>query len=101
MHLCDLYCDCYARSPGSISKFNLIPACTTYTVCLVQNTPNYLVCNLLCTISNKSTNQMQQFSQVYYLTFMHSSTCFGRPHAHHQKLNNCSSSLWFTVGTWW
>jgi hypothetical protein len=34
-------------------------------------------------------------SQVYYLTFMYSSTCFGRPHAHHQELNNCSSSLWF------
>jgi hypothetical protein len=29
------------------------------------------------------------------LTFMYSSTCFGRPHAHHQELNNCSSSLWF------
>jgi len=24
---------------------------------------------------------------------MYSSTCFGRPHAHHQELNNCSSSL--------
>jgi hypothetical protein len=23
------------------------------------------------------------------------STCFGRPHSHHQELNNCSSSLWF------
>jgi len=34
-------------------------------------------------------------SEVYYLTFMYSSTCFGRPHAHHQELNNCSSSLWF------
>jgi len=41
--------------------------------------------------SNKSNNQMQQ-SQVYYLTFMYSSTYFGRPHAHHQELNNCSSS---------
>ena len=28
---------------------------------------------------------------------MYSSTCFGRPHAHHQQLNNCSSSLWFYV----
>jgi hypothetical protein len=37
---------------------------------------------------------MQRF-QVYYLTFMYSSTCFGRPHARHQKLNNCNSSLWF------
>jgi hypothetical protein len=26
---------------------------------------------------------------------MYSSTCFGRPHAHHQELNNCSSSLRF------
>jgi hypothetical protein len=29
------------------------------------------------------------------LTFIYSTTCFGRPHTHHQKLNNCSSSLWF------
>jgi hypothetical protein len=26
---------------------------------------------------------------------MYSSTCFGHPHAHHQVLNNCSSSFWF------
>jgi hypothetical protein len=34
-------------------------------------------------------------SPFYYLTFIYSSTCLGRYHAHHQKLNNCSSSLWF------
>ena len=33
--------------------------------------------------------------QVYYLTFMYSSTCFERPHTHHQELNNCGRSLWF------
>jgi len=37
---------------------------------------------------------MQQFLKFYYLIFMYSSTCFGRPPAHHQELN-CSSSLWF------
>jgi hypothetical protein len=26
---------------------------------------------------------------------MYKSTCFGRPHAHHEELNNCSSSRWF------
>jgi len=43
----------------------------------------------------KQINQLDAtISQVYYLTFMYSSTCFGRPHAHRQELNNCSSSLW-------
>jgi len=27
--------------------------------------------------------------------FISSSTCSGRPHAHNQELNNCSSGLWF------
>ena len=31
---------------------------------------------------------MQQFLQFIILTFIYSSTCFGRPHAHHQELNN-------------
>jgi len=38
---------------------------------------------------------MQQFLQFIILTFIYSSTCFGRPYAHHQDLNNYSSSLWF------
>jgi hypothetical protein len=38
---------------------------------------------------------MHHFLKFIILTFIYSSTCFGRPHAHHQELNNCSSSLWF------
>jgi hypothetical protein len=38
---------------------------------------------------------MQQCLQFIILTFIYSSTCFGRPHAHHQGLSNCSSSLCF------
>jgi hypothetical protein len=38
---------------------------------------------------------MQQFFQFIILTFIYSSTCFWRPHTHHQELNNCSSNLWF------
>ena len=29
------------------------------------------------------------------LTFVYSSTCFGRFSAHHQELSDCSGSLWF------
>ena len=38
---------------------------------------------------------MQKFLQFIILTFIYSSTYFGRPHAHHQERNNCTSSLWF------
>ena len=33
--------------------------------------------------------------QFIILTFVYSSTCFGRFPAHHQELNDCSVSLWF------
>jgi hypothetical protein len=33
--------------------------------------------------------------QFIFLTFIYSSTCFGRFLAHHQELNDCSGSLWF------
>jgi len=33
--------------------------------------------------------------QFIILTFIYSSTCFGGSPAHHQELNDCSSSLWF------
>ena len=32
--------------------------------------------------------------QFIILTFIYSSTCFGRTAAHHQELNDCSSSPW-------
>jgi hypothetical protein len=33
--------------------------------------------------------------QFIILTFVCSSTCFGRFPAHHQELNDCSGGLWF------
>jgi hypothetical protein len=33
--------------------------------------------------------------QFIILTFVYSSTCFGRFPAHHQELNDCSGSVWF------
>ena len=50
----------------------------------------------MCKITIQINRQLDAtISPVYYLTFIYSSTCFGRPHAHHQELNDCSSSLWF------
>jgi UDP-N-acetylglucosamine:LPS N-acetylglucosamine transferase len=35
--------------------------------------------------------------QFIILTFVYSSTCFGRFPAHHQEHNDCSGSLWFYI----
>jgi len=50
--------------------------------------------------SNKSTNQMHQSLRFIARRSNTAHTCFGHPLAHHQELINCSSRLWFTVGTW-
>jgi hypothetical protein len=54
---------------------------TTFTRCSTA-----LLSTIFSFFSTESTNQMQQNSQVYYLSFKYSSTCFGHPHAHHQEL---------------
>ena len=38
---------------------------------------------------------MHTIFQFIILTFVYSSTCFGRFPAHHQELSDCSGSLWF------
>ena len=44
--------------------------------------------------SNNSPTWCKNF-QFIILTFIYSSTCFGRFFAHYQELNDCSGSLWF------
>jgi len=36
-------------------------------------------------------------SPVYYLIFIYNSTCFWRPHAHHQEFNNCNNTAITTL----
>ena len=58
--------------------------------------PHFKVCKFVHHHTIQINHQLDAtISLVFYLTFIYSSTCFGRPHAHHQELNNCSSSLWF------
>jgi hypothetical protein len=47
-----------------------------------------------CTIQINHQSDVIIF-QFIILTFVYSSTCFGRFPAHHQELNDCSGSLWF------
>jgi hypothetical protein len=70
------------------------------TPCIKLSTETLLNTFKVCKSVHHHTIQINhqldaKISPVYYLTFIYRSTCFGRPHAHHQELNNCSSSLWF------
>ena len=48
---------------------------------------NFRVCKSVHHHTFKWINQLDAaISQVYYLSFKYSSTCFGHPHAHHQEL---------------
>jgi hypothetical protein len=42
--------------------------------------------NKECDFFNRINQQDAATSQVYYLSFKYSPTCFGHPHAHHQEL---------------
>jgi len=57
----------------------------------------------LCIITQfKQINQLDAtVSQVYDLTFMSRSTCFGRLHAHHQELTTALTASGFIAGAWW
>ena len=56
--------------------------------------------NLNCVIQINHQPDATIF-QLIILTFIYSSTCFGRFPAQHQELNDCSGSLWFTCVSWW
>jgi hypothetical protein len=48
----------------------------------------------------KINQQDATVSQVYYLTFMCGSTCFGHLSAHHQGRTTALGTPGFTVGAW-
>jgi hypothetical protein len=61
-----------------------------------QDTLQFKFCKSVhhCTVQINHQPDATVF-QFIILTFICSSTCFGRSSAHHQELNDCSGSLWF------
>jgi hypothetical protein len=94
-----------AHSPFFTSKSRLFHNATFFASCFIHIFKYRLCLNLnvklkVCKSVHHRTiqinhNLMQQFFQFIILTFVYSSTSFGRFSAHHQKLNDCSGSLWF------
>jgi hypothetical protein len=63
-----------------------------------KHSTEFKVCNsvhhLTIKINHKPDAKIFQF---IILTFIYSSTCFGRFPAHNQELDDCSGSLWFYI----
>ena len=67
----------------------------TYRVCSNLNV-KFKVCNSVHHRTIQINHQPDAtIFQFIILTFVYSSTCFGRFPAHQQELNDCSGSLWF------
>ena len=56
---------------------------------------NCTLSTLRCLIIQINHQPNATVFQFIILTFIYSSTCFGRFPAHHQELSDCSGSLWF------
>ena len=83
----------------TVLKKLLVVRCTSSTICSAsastsQRTRSVCITKINDIIQINLPTRCNNFSSLLPM-FMNSSTCFGRPHAHHQELNNCNSSLWF------
>ena len=92
-----------AHSPFFSSKYRLFHNGTFFSSCII-NILHTGVLNLnvkfkVCKSVHHRTIQINHqpdvtVFQFIILTFVYSSTCFGRFPAHHQELSDCCGSLW-------
>jgi len=68
---------------------------------ILQTSIITLLVDLCSSSQSLAIQQDATVSQVFYLAFMCSSTCFGRFPAHHQELTTALAASGFTVGAWW
>jgi hypothetical protein len=94
-----------AHSPFFSSKCRLFHNATFFGSCIIHilNTGCAEILNVkfkVCKSVHHRTIQINHqpdatIFQFIILTFVYSSTCFGRFPAYHQELSDCSGSLWF------
>jgi hypothetical protein len=93
-----------AHSPFFFFFFRLCHNATFFGSCIIHilhtGVLNLNVKSKVCKSVHHRTIQIDHqpdatIFQFIILTFVYSSTCFGRFPAHHQEHNDCSSSLWF------
>ena len=93
-----------AHSPFFSSKCRLFHSATFFGSLLftfyIQGVLKFNVKFKVCKSVHHRTIQINHQTdatnfQFIILTFVYSSTCFGRFAAHHQELNDCSGRLWF------
>jgi len=73
--------------------------CEAAETCRLKLTYNFLIIKICKSVHHRTIQINHQpdatIFQFIILTFIYSSTCFGRSPAHHQELSDCSGSLWF------
>ena len=81
-----------AHCPFFSSKCRLFHNTTFFGLCIIHILHTGVIKFKVCKSVHHPDAPVFQF---VILTFVYSSTCFGRFPAHHQELIDCSGSLWF------
>jgi len=99
-HLCNLVCNANMSTchTGALSN----QTCYFLDFCYQTSLNKHPFNENHWVVTFKKVNQLDAlFSQIFYLTFIYSSTYFGRPYAHCRSSTTAVTASGFTVGAWW